>query len=198
MTASPELSMAFSYFSLLSYSPSSQISVSRLRLLLEFQAFHHWNISWTFSLILHTHPKPKSVYLFDSLISVLSMTQPIVPIMGAKNTGLIFDILSSLVAPKTHTSYWIRRVWSCMLIFLLNIFQRYFFLSSSTARSLAQIFLSLVCHFNGSQTGLLNSCTSPFLSFVCPAAKLVLLKCNSYCILPLLKSFEWSLRFLLN
>lgn len=74
-----------------------------------------------------------------------------------------------------------------------------FFSAVPLLESLIQTFLlSLVFYFKSSPTGLLNSCVTPFLSFVNSAASLVPLKCNSYLILPLIKSFELSLHFLVN
>ena len=74
-----------------------------------------------------------------------------------------------------------------------------FFSAFPLLESLIQTFLlSLVFYFKSSPTGLLNSCVTPFLSFVNSAANSVPLKCNSYLILPLIKSFELSLHFLVN
>lgn len=122
-------------------------------------------------------PTLKSVYLCGSVIYSLFKAQLMVPVTRANNMSAIFDTPPALVAPSTHTSYPISCPWSCMFTFLPNISQRHLFFSLQSLpllESLIQTFLlSLVFCFRISPTDLLNSCVSPFLSFLNPTAKLV-------------------------
>lgn len=123
-------------------------------------------------------PTLKSVYLCGSVIYSLFKAQLMVPVTRANNMSAIFGTPPASVAPSTHASYPISYPWSCMFTFLPNISQRHFFFFSLQSLPLLEslihtFLLSLVFCFKISPTGLLNSCVSPFLSFLNPTAKFV-------------------------